>query len=100
MINKTTVEPLVLINWYEQLRAYVVSPCKTLSTPLGFSLWIKKGFKGWMTVLGSYKSDCKNKKIIPELGQSDNLDNSAIPAEFKKELAIVITNMILSRRVK
>jgi len=59
-----------------------------------------KRFKGWMTVLVSYKSDCKNKKIIPELGQNDNLHNSAIPAEFRKELALLITNMILSRRVK
>ena len=99
-MSDETVEPSILINWYEQLRAYAISPCKTLSTPLGLNLWIKKGFKGWMTVLVSYKSDCKNKKIISEAGQNDNLDNSAIPTEFRKELALLITNMILSRRVK
>jgi hypothetical protein len=99
-MSDETVEPSILINWYEQLRAYVVSPCKTLSTPLGFNLWIKKGFKGWMSVLVSYKNDCKNKKIIPELGQTHNLHNSSVPAESRKELALLITNMILSRRVK
>ena len=99
-MSDETVEPSILINWYEQLRAYAISPCKTLSTPLGFNLWIKKGFKGWMSMLLSYKSGCKNKKIISELRQNDNLDNSAIPAEFKKELALLITNMILSRGVK
>jgi len=32
---------------YEALRAYVLSPFKTPSRPLGLDLWSKKGFLAW-----------------------------------------------------
>lgn len=36
---------------YEELRAYVISPSKNLSHPLGLDLWLKKGFMSWAAAM-------------------------------------------------
>ena len=36
---------------YEELRAYVISPAKTLTQPVGLDLWLKRGFMSWAAVM-------------------------------------------------
>jgi hypothetical protein len=62
LIKKTPEPPYVfersnlegkafLSDGYEELRAYVISPVKTPSRPIGLDLWLKRGFMSWAAVM-------------------------------------------------
>jgi hypothetical protein len=85
------------IDLYEQLRAYVISPCKPISSPKGLDMWNRMGFKGWLIHIFNQEK-CNEKQLMPlKMHKQD----SEILSSITQELTVIFTNMILhSRRVK
>jgi len=80
-----------LIDDYEQLRAYVVSPAKTPLRPLGLDLWFKKGFLTWSEVV--FHDDSLS-DTVRRMTEKD--DNPSIPAD----ISISLANILIERSEK
>lgn len=86
------IEASIIAALYEQLRDYMTSEYKAISTPLGLDLWLKQGFKGWLKIFVSYKKSVEEEKTKNETKKNNkiNLSKSDI------ELAILVANMVLN----
>ena len=66
---------------YECLRAYVLSPFKPVSRPLGLDLWCKKGSVSWIDVMLS-RNQIEPPGIIPAAPTGGVCNSPGLPVSL------------------
>ncbi|MCK4999872.1 MAG: hypothetical protein KAS23_10060 [Anaerohalosphaera sp.] len=79
---------------YEQLRSGVIDGDAYCNDGMGFGLFLRKGFRGWLDVWLQIKSE-RSENSKPQLAVSNT--EAPLPKPLRSQMVVMLAGMVLNK---